>query len=170
MSFYAFLSPAPMSTLWEKALHDMKPGSLPISNTFLIPGITAEEEINVGDTHETRFTSIGSRSEPNFLLIDCHQGLRSAGNTQRLENCAHMHFDRTLCQAEQRGNIAIRLSQRHQAQHFALAFRQPNLRRINLTSDRCARGRATEATASCSGANTLPLSTPRRTSSKRSLE
>ena len=35
---YAFLSPAPMPALWAKALREMKPGSLLVSNTFAIPG------------------------------------------------------------------------------------------------------------------------------------
>jgi hypothetical protein len=35
---YAFLSPAPMPELWAKAVTEMKPGSLLVSNTFDIPG------------------------------------------------------------------------------------------------------------------------------------
>jgi len=35
---YAFLSPAPMPALWAKAVREMKPGSLLVSNTFAVPG------------------------------------------------------------------------------------------------------------------------------------
>ena len=34
---YAFLSPAPMAALWEKARGEMKPGSLLVSNSFPVP-------------------------------------------------------------------------------------------------------------------------------------
>ena len=34
---YAFLSPAPMPELWAKAVREMKPGSLLVSNTFTVP-------------------------------------------------------------------------------------------------------------------------------------
>lgn len=36
---YAFLSPAPMSELWQKAKAEMRPGSLFISNSFAIPDL-----------------------------------------------------------------------------------------------------------------------------------
>ena len=42
---YAFLSPVPMPALWEKALREMAPGSLLVSNTFEVPGVTAERVI-----------------------------------------------------------------------------------------------------------------------------
>jgi hypothetical protein len=38
---YAYLSPAPMARLWDKALLEMKPGSLFISNTFAVADIDA---------------------------------------------------------------------------------------------------------------------------------
>lgn len=44
---YAFLSPAPMARLWEKASHEMPPGSLFISNSFPVPGVTPETVIDV---------------------------------------------------------------------------------------------------------------------------
>ena len=37
---YAFLSPAPMAKLWEKACRELPAGALFISNTFEIPGVT----------------------------------------------------------------------------------------------------------------------------------
>ncbi|MDA8416300.1 MAG: class I SAM-dependent methyltransferase [Betaproteobacteria bacterium] len=36
---YVFLSPVPMSALWEKICAEMKTGALLISNSFLVPGI-----------------------------------------------------------------------------------------------------------------------------------
>jgi hypothetical protein len=44
---YAFLSPAPMPELWEKAQAEMRPGSLFISNTFPVPGATPSWIIEV---------------------------------------------------------------------------------------------------------------------------
>src|SRR5574343_494431 len=44
---YAFLSPAPMPRLWEKACAEMKPGSLFISNSFPIPGHLPDRVIEV---------------------------------------------------------------------------------------------------------------------------
>ena len=38
---YAYLSPVPMARLWDKALLEMKPGSLFISNTFAISDVDA---------------------------------------------------------------------------------------------------------------------------------
>lgn len=40
---YAYLSPAPMDRLWEKARTEMKKGSLLISNSFAIPGMAPHE-------------------------------------------------------------------------------------------------------------------------------
>lgn len=37
---YAFLSPTPMPSLWEKACAEMQHGSLLVSNSFAIPGVT----------------------------------------------------------------------------------------------------------------------------------
>lgn len=46
---YAYLSPVPMSRLWEKARREMRPGSVLISNGFLIPGIPPERTFVLGD-------------------------------------------------------------------------------------------------------------------------
>lgn len=46
---YAFLSPAAMLALWEKAQVEMKPGSLLISNTFAVPGVEADAEVALHD-------------------------------------------------------------------------------------------------------------------------
>jgi hypothetical protein len=58
---YAYLSPAPMARLWDKALLEMKPGSLFISNTFAITdadaGFDADEVIDIskpGDLSQAR--------------------------------------------------------------------------------------------------------------------
>jgi len=42
---YAFLSPAPMPELWEKALREMRPGTLFVSNTFEVPGRAPTQRI-----------------------------------------------------------------------------------------------------------------------------
>lgn len=42
---YAFLSPVPMPALWEKAQREMRPGTLLISHTFEISGISPERVI-----------------------------------------------------------------------------------------------------------------------------
>lgn len=47
---YAFLSPAPMPRLWEKAKAEMKPGSLFVSNSFPVPGATPDRIIEVDCT------------------------------------------------------------------------------------------------------------------------
>uniref|UniRef100_Q47JF6 Class I SAM-dependent methyltransferase n=1 Tax=Dechloromonas aromatica (strain RCB) TaxID=159087 RepID=Q47JF6_DECAR len=47
---YAFLSPAPMPRLWEKVKAEMQPGSLFISNSFPVPGMTPERVIEVDCT------------------------------------------------------------------------------------------------------------------------
>ena len=50
---YAYLSPAPMARLWDKALLEMKPGSLFISNTFAVAdidaGFDADEIVEISD-------------------------------------------------------------------------------------------------------------------------
>ncbi len=45
---YAFLSPVPMQALYDKAKREMKPGSLFVSNSFEVPGIDADEVVDVG--------------------------------------------------------------------------------------------------------------------------
>jgi len=51
---YAFLSPAPMPALWEKALSEMHPGSLFISNSFPVPGVETSHIIEIDDARQTR--------------------------------------------------------------------------------------------------------------------
>ena len=51
---YAFLSPAPMATLWEKIQREMPKGSLFVSNSFAVPGVDATREIDVDDARQTR--------------------------------------------------------------------------------------------------------------------
>lgn len=46
---YAYLSPIPMESLWHKASKEMRPGSLLISNTFIIPGVTPYKSIELND-------------------------------------------------------------------------------------------------------------------------
>ncbi len=46
---YAYLSPVPMADLWRKALAEMRPGSLLVSNAFPVPGIMADETVQLGN-------------------------------------------------------------------------------------------------------------------------
>lgn len=51
---YAYLSPAPMARLWQKARAEMKPGSLFISNSFAVPGVTFDEVVELNDLSHSR--------------------------------------------------------------------------------------------------------------------
>lgn len=51
---YAYLSPAPMARLWEKARSQMRPGSHLISNTFAIPGTLPHETVELHDLSHAR--------------------------------------------------------------------------------------------------------------------
>ncbi len=51
---YAFLSPAPMPELWAKAQAEMADDARLISNSFEIPGVAAEQVIEVADRRATR--------------------------------------------------------------------------------------------------------------------
>ncbi len=46
---YAYLSPVPMPSLWQKVCNEMRPGSIFISNTFMIPGVSPQESIRLND-------------------------------------------------------------------------------------------------------------------------
>ena len=46
---YAFLSPAPMPRLWEKVQREMRPGTLFISNRFIVPGVKPHQRIATGE-------------------------------------------------------------------------------------------------------------------------
>jgi len=45
---YAFLSPAPMARLWDKARREMRPGSVLVSNRFPVPGIAPTGAVRTG--------------------------------------------------------------------------------------------------------------------------
>jgi hypothetical protein len=51
---YAFLSPVPMTALWDKLRREMRAGSLFISNSFAVPGVAATSVIEVDDRRQTR--------------------------------------------------------------------------------------------------------------------
>lgn len=51
---YAFLSPAPMPQLWAKAVREMSPGALLVSNSFAVPGQQADTTVEVADRRNTR--------------------------------------------------------------------------------------------------------------------
>jgi hypothetical protein len=46
---YAYLSPVPMEALWHKACQEMRPGSVFISNSFIVPGVKPEKSIKLND-------------------------------------------------------------------------------------------------------------------------
>lgn len=46
---YAYLSPVPMAVLWRKARKEMRPGSILISNSFVVPGVTPEVTLKLDD-------------------------------------------------------------------------------------------------------------------------
>ncbi|MDP5238288.1 class I SAM-dependent methyltransferase [Uliginosibacterium sp. 31-16] len=50
---YAFLSPVPMPALWAKALREMRPGSLLISNSFTIENARDVEILRIDDRRAT---------------------------------------------------------------------------------------------------------------------
>ena len=51
---YCFLSPVPMPDLFEKAKKEMKPGSLFISNSFVVPGHKPNRTVKVDDRRQTK--------------------------------------------------------------------------------------------------------------------
>lgn len=51
---FAFLSPVPMSALWQKARREMRAGTLFISSSFGVPGETATRVIAIDDARGTR--------------------------------------------------------------------------------------------------------------------
>lgn len=46
---YAYLSPVAMASLWAKARSEMRPGSLLISNSFIVPGVPPDQVVSLGD-------------------------------------------------------------------------------------------------------------------------
>lgn len=67
---YAFLSPTPMPALWRKARQEMTPGSWLISNTFAIPDVEPEHEIEVADSRGTRLYWYRIPSPPPIAVKD----------------------------------------------------------------------------------------------------
>lgn len=55
---YAFLSPAPMPRLLEKARAEMKPGSILISNSFWADGVAYDECLEVNDRRQTQLYTL----------------------------------------------------------------------------------------------------------------
>ena len=51
---FAFLSPVPMPELWRKARREMRPGSLFISCSFEVPGLSPDHVIEVPDSRRSR--------------------------------------------------------------------------------------------------------------------
>lgn len=51
---YAYLSPAPMGRLWDKVQREMRPGTLFVSNSFAVPGVTPDETVELHDFSQAR--------------------------------------------------------------------------------------------------------------------
>src|SRR3990167_9236383 len=51
---YCFLSPAPMARLWAKAQAQMPAGSHLVSNTFEVPGVPADRQVELHDWRNSR--------------------------------------------------------------------------------------------------------------------
>lgn len=51
---YAFLSPVPMTRLWDKVEKEGRPGTLFVSNSFPVPGQDEERLITLTDARQTR--------------------------------------------------------------------------------------------------------------------
>ena len=51
---YAYLSPAPMERLWLKAVSEMRPGTLFISNTFAVPDHPPQQTFTTDDLHRSK--------------------------------------------------------------------------------------------------------------------
>lgn len=51
---YAFLSPAPMAQLWQKAVEEMHPDALLVSNSFAVPDVEPDSTEAVEDRRQTR--------------------------------------------------------------------------------------------------------------------
>jgi SAM-dependent methyltransferase len=65
---YAFLSPAPMRAVWEKARREMRPGSLFVSNSFTVPGREPECIVEVADRRRTRLLVFVIPALPAFAV------------------------------------------------------------------------------------------------------
>jgi SAM-dependent methyltransferase len=50
---FAFLSPVPMSALWQKAVAEMHEGTLFISSSFGVPGQPPDRTVTVADSRQT---------------------------------------------------------------------------------------------------------------------
>ena len=51
---YAYLSPAPMPSLWLKVTQEMRPGALFISNSFEVPDVEPTTVITLDDRRKTQ--------------------------------------------------------------------------------------------------------------------
>lgn len=51
---YCFLSPAPMAALWAKAVAQMASGAWLVSNSFEVPGVPADQQVELHDWRRSR--------------------------------------------------------------------------------------------------------------------
>lgn len=77
---YAYLSPAPMTRLWDKVRQEMRPGTLFISNSFPIPGVEPDEIIELGDLTHARLLI--------WRLPDAGGAIRNRSTTRLQPDCS----------------------------------------------------------------------------------
>lgn len=65
---YCFLSPVPMPELWRKAVAEMRPNTLLISNTFEIPGATPTRIVEMNDWRSSKLL-LWEMKEPKPALV-----------------------------------------------------------------------------------------------------
>jgi hypothetical protein len=51
---YVFLSPVPMSAIWQKAQAEMKSGAVLVSNSFAVPNVEPDDVWVLADERETQ--------------------------------------------------------------------------------------------------------------------
>ena len=76
---YAYLSPAAMPRLWEKALREMRPGSLLVSNSFEVPGVVPQRVIPLDGTGMATALYVWEMDGPS---------LEPSASSSGISNCA----------------------------------------------------------------------------------
>jgi SAM-dependent methyltransferase len=80
---YAFLSPAPMQAVWEKACAEMRPGAVLISNSFAIPEVEPEGVLAIPDRRKTKLYCYTIRAEQTRPAVQTHRIWPRKSKTRR---------------------------------------------------------------------------------------
>lgn len=78
---HAFLSPAPMQRLWAKAVGEMTPDALLVSNSFAVPDIEPWNTVEVSDARRTRlycYRPVAAAYDTRLLSGEGGSAVRSA--------------------------------------------------------------------------------------------